>query len=333
MRNELLGYLLGALENHERAQVENELTSDGQLRSEAELLRRSLMPLEADAERFDPPVGLARRTIDFVFLHLALQAQGPAANEPAVTRLQPNWSEGPVPARRWRIVDVSVAAGILVAALSVVVPAIIQSRANAERLACQNRMQQTYRGIAKYADMNNGNLPIATVSNDFRSKAGIYAPLLSEAGYLDDDEMVVCPGSQLASEVAQGDEYRIPTIAELENASGKELDRLLRRMGGSYAFAIGYRENGRYHVLRLRPGADFPLLADLPGKNGEPVGHHGGCGRNVLWANGAYRYIRTCCQPGTHDSIYTNDEGLLDAGMSRYDSVLGPSDGGPRVQP
>ncbi|MEX2139515.1 MAG: hypothetical protein WD894_09660 [Pirellulales bacterium] len=329
MRNELLGYLLGALETNERAKVENELASDDRLRSEMELLRRGLTPLEADGDRFDPPIGLARRTIEFVFLRLALQAEGPAANEPAVTRPQSNWSDQPAPTRRWRMVDISVAAGILVAALSVVVPAIIQSRANTQRLACQDRMKSTYSGIAKYADLHNGKLPIATVSAGFDGKAGIYAPLLRQAGYLEQEESVLCPGSELASEVA-GEAYRVPSIEELRKASGLELNRLIRRMGGSYAFAIGYRENGRYRTLVMRPGANFPLMADLPGENGKPIGHHGGCGRNVLTADGRIVYIPTCCW-GTRDNLFANDDGEVDAGTSKHDNVLTPSDRGPRV--
>jgi anti-sigma-K factor RskA len=324
MRNELLGYLLGALENHEQAQVESVLASDDQLRVEAELLRRSLTPLAADGERLDPPAGLAQRTIDFVFLRLALQAQGPSANEPAVTRPQPNWSDAPAPTRRWRMVDVSVAAGILVAALSVVVPAIIQSRANAERLACQNRMQTTYGGIAKYADMRNGALPIAKVSAGFEGKAGIYAPLLRHGGYLDNEELLVCPGSELADE-----DFRVPPIEELRKASGLKLKRLMERTGG-YAFAIGYRENGKYRTLVLRPGANFPLMSDLPGKNGKPVGHHGGCGRNVLMVNGRIFYIHTCCWDA-RDDLFANDEGEIDAGIGKHDSVLTWPDQGPSV--
>jgi hypothetical protein len=223
------------------------------------------------------------------------------------------------------MVDVSVAAGILVAALSVVVPAVIQSRANAERLACQDRLQSTYAGIAKYADMHQGALPIAKVSTGFEGKAGIYAPLLRAGGYLDKEELVVCPGSELAE-----DQFRVPSIEELRKVRGLQLKRLMRRRGGTYAFAIGYREDGKYRTLVLRPGANFPLMADLPDKDGKPVGHHGGCGRNVLSADGRTVYIHTGCWD-KQDNLFANDEGQIDAGMSKHDSVLTWPDQGPRV--
>jgi hypothetical protein len=327
MRNELLGYLMGALESDERMRVEVALANDQKLRGEMELLREGLAPLD-DGERWEPPPGLVRRTVDFVFLNRVFDVQGPRADEPAVTRMPSDWSDRPAPIRRWRMVDVTVAAGIFVAAAAVVFPAIIQSRANTQRLACQGRMETTYAAVSKYADLHNGALPIATAKNDYTGKAGIYAPLLKEAGYLQNSEDVVCPGSKLADEVNRGD-FRLPSLAELNRASGEQLTLYVRRMGGSYAFAIGYRENGQYRMLRLRPGVDFPLMSDSPDEHGKPVGHHGGCGRNVLTVSGVINYIRTCCRPGTHDRLFTNDDGMLDAGVGRHDAVLGRSEIGP----
>ena len=66
MRNELLGYLVGALEKDEQAQVASKLHSDNQLQSEMEILRRGLVPLEADGERFEPPADLWRRAVEYV---------------------------------------------------------------------------------------------------------------------------------------------------------------------------------------------------------------------------------------------------------------------------
>jgi hypothetical protein len=325
MRNELLGYLLGALETDEQARVENGISNDRGLRRDFELLRRSLAPLEADSQQFEPPRGLAQRTVDFVFLQVALQTPGPAPNEPSVGLPEPAWSDRPMATPRWRLVDFSVAAGILVAAIAVVVPAIIKSRDNARLFACQNRLQTVYPALAQFADMNNSLLPVAKPVQGFEGKAGVYAPLLLEAGYLNEPELVVCPGSDLGEA-----QFRIPRISELRAATGPELDRLVKMMGGSYAFAIGYRENGKYQPLRMRLGKNsFPLMADLPGHNGKPIGHHGSCGRNVLTADGRVFYINTCCRPGTHDRLYLNDDGRVDAGNGRSDCVLSPSDLGP----
>ena len=325
MRNELLGYLLGALDKEEHAQVESTLAQDRALQSDAELLRKGLAPLEADREHFEPSADLWRRTVEFVMLRAGLHGGPGAADADVVVRPAPVWTDGPAPTRRWRLVDISVAAGILVAAMSVVVPAVIQSRANAQRMACAERLQETHAGLASFAEMHNRLLPVASVSDGAHGKAGIYAPLLLDAGYLGSENSVFCPGTEPPDE-----EFTIPSLKQLESAKGRELLRLIRRMGGTYAIGIGYRENGKYRPLMLRVGDNFPLMADLPGANGKPRGHHGGCGQNILMADGQVLYIYAPCWPRNRDhDIYTNDEGKLDAGMRSGDSVLAPSEFGP----
>jgi hypothetical protein len=324
MRNELLGYLLGALDKDEHAQVESKLASDRGLQSDADLLRKGLAPLAADQKHFEPPADLWRRTVDYVMLRAGLHGVGATDT---VTRPSPAWTDSPAPTRRWRMADVTVAAGILVAAMSVVVPAVIQSRTNSQRIACQGRLQETYAGLASFAGLHNGVLPVASMSEGYQGKAGVYAPLLREAGHLPSDASVVCPGSDLADE-----EFEIPSLKQLESARGRELVRLVRRMG-SYAIAIGYCENGQYRPLRLRAGSNFPLMADLPDENGQPKGHHGGCGQNVLMSDGRAIYVYVRCWPENRDhNIYTNDDGDQDAGVRREDIVLMPPELGPRLR-
>jgi len=325
MQNELLGYLLEALDAEEQGRLQTELGKNHQLRGEMELLRRSLEPLAWDDGHYGPPLGLARRTVELVVFRQALHAEAPAAHAAAVSAPQPVWIDGPAPTRRWRMVDMTVAAGIFVAALAVVLPAISQSRANAERLACQNRLTESYTALATYADRHNGVLPVAMAKSGYEGKAGIYAPLLTQAGYLTDSRSVVCPGSSLANE-----DFEVPSIAKLKAATGSELERMIRVMGGSYAYGLGYRENGRYHPLIKLARDNYALMADLPGENGTPIGHHGGCGRNVLFESGAVRYLNTCRLMGSRDDIYTNNDGEQDAGKGRDDSVVVGSADGPR---
>jgi anti-sigma-K factor RskA len=323
MRNELLGYLLGALEKEEQAQIESKLRGDDQLHGEMEILRRGLAPLEQDRERLEPPADLWRRTVEYVLLRAGLygaaSTEAAASVAAAVERPVPAWSDSPVPTRKWRFVDVSVAAGIVVAAMSVVVPAVIQSRANAERVACQNRLKDAHAAIASYAEMRNGKLPMATPGAGAVANAGIYGPMLVDAGHLKNYEALVCPGSDLARE-----NFAVPRMKEIENASGDKRKMLVKMMGGSYAIVVGYWENGRFHARRLRPGERFLLMADMPGEHGEPIGHHGGCGRNVIMSDGSYRYTPGCCIPGTHDRMYLNDDGEPDAGDRELDFVVLP---------
>lgn len=321
MRNELLGYLVDALETDDRAQVDIVLRNDQQLQGDLNLLQRALVPLEVDRHYLDPPAGLARRTIEFVFYRQMLDARAPAAEGAAVSRANPRWTDQPATSRRWRFADFSAAAGIVVAAFSVVVPALIQSKANAQRNSCQYNMQQAYAAITGYSGDHGGQLPGAQPSPGFEGKPGIYGPLISQA-YLSDHRSLVCPGSDLEVE-----DFAIPSLDQLRRAKGIELKKMTRHMGGTYAFAVGYwDERGTYHKLSLRNGEHYPIMADLSGEKGKQIGHHGGCGSNVLMSDGVTKYLVTCRMATTGDNIYLNDDGEQDAGKRARDIVVLPSD-------
>ena len=66
MRNNLIGYLLGSLDNAEHERLESELLQNPQLQSELEKCVKSLELLERDAQVHCPPDGLAEATCDHV---------------------------------------------------------------------------------------------------------------------------------------------------------------------------------------------------------------------------------------------------------------------------
>src|SRR5262249_25535419 len=107
MREQLLGYLLGALEPQECEQVEEQLASDHVLQRELELLRGALEPLEMDDESFDPPHDLAADTC----VSVAKQA---ASVAPAARAATGETSPAATSAA-WRFIDWAVAVGIFVA--------------------------------------------------------------------------------------------------------------------------------------------------------------------------------------------------------------------------
>ena len=103
MREQLIGYLLDALEPHERLAVEQELADDGKLREELLILQRSLTCLDADCGHFDPPEGLAEQTLDFVALRSTSIARLP--------QMSPDRSP-PIARSRGTITDMIVAEGV-----------------------------------------------------------------------------------------------------------------------------------------------------------------------------------------------------------------------------
>src|SRR5687767_12127740 len=106
MRDQLLGYLLDAIEPAEQEHVEQQLASNPELRNQLELLHRSLDPLRADIGEFQPPRGLATRTVQFVSAR-------------SVTLATPE-----VSVSRWSFSDVSIMAGIMLIASALFFPAL-----------------------------------------------------------------------------------------------------------------------------------------------------------------------------------------------------------------
>ncbi|MBI3836870.1 MAG: DUF1559 domain-containing protein, partial [Planctomycetia bacterium] len=265
MRDYLIGYLLDALEPTEHEMVAAQLNHDPQLKRELELIARSLQPLGADREPFDPPPGLAERTCQFV----AVRAQATLA--PPAAAFFPG---------RWTLTDLVIAAGIFFAATMLFFPALSQSRFASQVTSCQNNLRQIGIGLTSYSELHNKYFPDIPREASLGA-AGIYATRLFDQGLLNGPHLVICPASALAERSA---EFRIPTLKELQTAQGAELARLQRRMGGSYGYNIGYISQGRYQATRNLRRPRFALMADAP--NAEPPYHsinHQGCGQNVLF--------------------------------------------------
>lgn len=62
MQDQLVGYLIGALQVEEMTLVEQTLSADAEVRQQLEILRLALAPLETAHDSGEPPQGLAQRT-------------------------------------------------------------------------------------------------------------------------------------------------------------------------------------------------------------------------------------------------------------------------------
>src|SRR5262245_4004200 len=69
MDENLVGYLLNALDPETHREVEARLAADPAARERLDQLRQALEPLEADRAEFEPPAGLAVRTLARVAEH------------------------------------------------------------------------------------------------------------------------------------------------------------------------------------------------------------------------------------------------------------------------
>jgi hypothetical protein len=314
MRDQLIGYLLDALEPSEHELVEARLSHDPQLRRDLQLAARGLEPLAADKAHYEAPVGLAERTCQFVTVKTHVTAQ-PVTSVPS----------------RWSMADLAMAAGIFLAATLLFWPAMNQSRFAARLAGCQNNLRQIGVGMAGYSTIYHGQFPAPALSGN-TNWAGMYAVILREQGLLPGTHILICPSSELAER--PGD-LRVPSPQELLAAHAEQLGRLRKTVGGSYGYSLGFFVNGRYHSPQDMRRATHALMADAPSPT-TPLRHslnHGGCGQNVLFEDLHVQFLATCKAKGCRDHIFVNDDGQPYAGLHLGDAVIGASDDCPLVAP
>jgi len=346
MRADLLGYLLGALDSAEHAEVEAALQADPRLAAECARLEQTIAPLSEDEAWIDPPPRLADRTTAFVEAYadqddplrerrppLREIATGngddvpfasPAASALCASPLSSHEDEMRPRSRRWSLADAVVAAGICAAAAMLIIPAIANSRKQAAITHCQNNLRQLGHALVDYSYDSDGHFPLVPASGNL-GVAGIYAPILKEAGRLRNETLLLCPGSAVANEA---DTFAVPSTEEVQQQEGKQLLATQRSMGGSYGYAFGYEdEDGAYRANRNRSRPRFALLADSPSLHlkGRQSANHGGCGQNVLFEDNHVEYLQRCCASEASDNVFLSDRGYVEAGRHWNDAVVGNS--------
>jgi hypothetical protein len=319
MREHLLGYLLGALEDDEHDEVGQRLQHDPQLRTELERLENRLETLGPPDDFEDPPVGLAERTCHVIATHNVNQL--PPARESASLPSAGRWG--------WSIADVTVAAAVFAAAALLFFPTILNSRYQSELAFCQNNLRQLAIALSHYTEVSDGYFPAVSTEGN-RGVAGIYAPTLVNSGMLPEPDVVVCPSSDLARE----GEFRVPTFEEIDRLRGERLREVQSRMGGSYGYNLGYLEDGRYRVPRHTGRSHFAIMADAPaeylGARGSSP-NHGGRGLNVLFDDFHIEHVSDGRSRDWGDAIFVNRQGVVAAGVDPDDAVIGRSGDSPLI--
>ncbi len=238
----------------------------------------------------------------------------------------------PAPAR-WRFADFAVAVAVFLAASTLFLPQLQQSRFAARVTHCQNNLQQLGRSLAQFAHLNGGQFP-SLVQDHRQLPAGAYAATLNENGLLSEPSLVICPSSTLADDMGR---FRVPALQEVESTPADKLAELYRLMGGSYGYNLGYVSNGQYQPTRNLGRAGFALMADAPDMERSAMAtpgqlssfNHGRTGQNVLFEDGHVKFLTKCTDDGCSDDIYLNDDGHPTAGVHRDDAVIGSSSAHP----
>jgi hypothetical protein len=328
---DLIGYLLGALESGEQAAVETRFQTAPESLIRLEQLRLAFGALEADREPGSPPPGLATRTIARLAAHLSereprTQKPTDLGNLPAilnsVVELPPKFeSEGEHPAAvpvesrpvprapreepETRTIggrlrpDLVIACGIAFLACGLVFSAIGKVRTHYQLLSCQANLQTLHRGLVGYADTHDGNYP--QIGTD--QTADSFATALTDAGQLPEGYNPGCP-------VEAPEENRSPV---------------------RYAYSLGFRSPAGTLIGLHRPydALDehdlLPISADYPTASATPVPgplctHPPQM--NVLYIGGNVRVTTSPFIGPNGDDIYRNVLDQVAAGINQTDVVL-----------
>jgi len=319
LRELLLGYLLGALDDREQQLVAARLEHDPVWRRELARMRRQLAPLEDARCDYPPPPGLAAETCRFVF------ASADKAPRPKAAKSRPAFSPARVSLgwiERLRRADVGMGAAVAVVFLAMLLPALVSSRFQARLIACQNNLRELGLAMTRYSQANHDLFPSLPAAGPLRTP-GVFAPILAQAGLLRDKSCLTCPGASRPDL----QEVALCTLDELEQWPAAAVERIRPSLGGSYGYHPGHLEEGRYRPTRNLRRFYFAVLADMPSLEGP--GHlslnHSGRGQNVWFEDGHVRFLSTPRAPEFNDDFFVNADGRLDLGVHRDDSAILPA--------
>lgn len=327
MREEdLLGYLLGALEGDDARRVEAALADPGSgpgMRHELDVLRRAVRPLEIDRPAAAAPPGLASRTIRFVMEQTAPATipldRGRSTSRPAAAERRDESTWRGSSSRQW--LDRAIIAASALAACVLVAPLLLDSIAESRARRAERNLQAIGGSLQGYAQSHR--IYPTPPGEGGLSRAGLYAPtLVSEHRLVADDGTVLVPGSQLARE----GRFRVPSLEELKAAVGTpRFDELVKSMGGDFGYTLGHRDAaGLLLPNRDSRRAHHPLMADAPAACCEKSDNHPEGIHHVLFEDG---HVERLAPDGLHrdDHLYRNHDGEVRAGTDAEDAVIGDS--------
>ncbi len=311
-REQLLGHLLGALDDAEQQQVDARLKSDPDFRREEVALRRAMEPLLTQRPDFTPPPGLAKRTCEFVAVEVQSKPTPFSRRRPmSPEKAPPSWISNV----RW--LDVSIAVAVFFAAALLTIPAIQTSRFNSRVTLCQEGFRKVGQGLTQYSEQHDGRFPLLLVQDDMNT-SGTFSQVLLRDGLIDQPNSLICPSSPMKDEEG----FHVPTFAEIQSAPLEKLGDLWRWSAGTLGMHMGDYSSGMPRGTRNRYRPTFAVLADAPSSSlpGYQSASHGGRGQNVWFEDGHVRFITSPKLP--NDNIFLNRQGRVGPGVDHNDAVI-----------
>ncbi len=298
MHQQLLGHVLGALDDDEQQWLEARLEHDDERRRELARWRRRLAALDALRPDFEPPPGLTERTYRLV----AAFGPPPVPAAAPVVGMSPDLSlAGRGPQYGWS--DVMAIGVVLMTAIVLVLPAIDGSRFHARLASCRDGLRRFGLALTEYGQSHGEALP-QLAGGGRLTDAGVFAAELLRAESPEAGRPV-CPDAWFAAQ--GGDRVFMHSPSE-----AGQLDAPETAVPGRFAFGQRWPPAWVSNTLDDLSG-DWPgtwrdgtmggfddplptaeaLLADAPSDvlPGQGVEYHGGRGRNFFFADGHVEFV------------------------------------------
>lgn len=354
MHEDLIGYLLGALEPHEMRRVEAWLRDDPEARGHLAEAERMLRPLEEHFEPIEPPPSdlIARTMASLPPLPpkptpshpapshaspevLGDEAVGRPASDSAVlspmqSKVEPPRSVG------WSWMDWAVGCAAAAVLLALLLPTIAEGRFEARKTACQDQLRQLGTAITQFVIRSEqSRLPAVSASGP-EAFAGVYAVRLRDAGLLDSPELRWCPSLDrpVAVDSLVGNMPGSPplvSIGSLHDVSVDRLRQIQQYAGGHYAYTLGVIDQGGFASPRYESRSSFAVMSDAPlagmasrASLEDSIGHSG-LGINVLYEDGRVQFVSVPALSAIPDHPLRNHRGQSEAGVNVDDASLAPS--------
>jgi hypothetical protein len=316
IQQQIIGHLLGALDDDEQEWVETRLEHDQEYRRQWREWRRRLAPLLSMRPDFEPPTELAERTCRFVVDCAPVPV--PRHIRPRQRKMSPDMAISGGAARAgW--LDVAAVAVILLVAAILVPPAIHNSRYNSRLATCQEKLRQVGLALTQYG-YDHGNPICQLADNERLTDAGQFAAELLDDSVGPDDGRAMCPDAWLAVQGSIRWSHHAgfwvsgtqsPLIEALE--IGPPLPNgPFEITGVPNRVWPGTWRNGMMDGETDSPPAAVALLADAPSADlpGQAFDCHDGQGRNTFFEDGHVDFL-PCAE--THDpteTLLTGDDSL-----------------------
>ena len=316
LHQQLLGHLLGALDDDEQEWVESRLERDEEYRQRWMVWRRRLTPLLSMRPDCEPPPGLAEKTCRFI----AACAPMPRRTKLRRRNMSP---DAALPDRGARVcwLDAAAVAVIVFVAALLVPPAIHASRFHSRLASCQERLRQVGLALTEYG-YEHGHAISELADNERLTGAGQFAAELLDNSLASDDGRAVCPEGWLAAQGA----CRWPphhtgsllTGIDTSMASADVPDvgptaptwSPLEIPGVSIKDWLGLWHNGMSDGATDPSPAAVALLADAPSADlpGQAFDYHEGQGRNMFFGDGHVDFLPCSAQRDATETFLTGDD-------------------------